>query len=124
MRSVYKDFDDDLNVACLFAEALLNRTPWALWDLKTETPADGANTLEVMRVLEKALAQASRQDISHCGLLHMYIHTMEMSPQPEKALTAADTLAAMQSDAGHLLHMPSHVYILCGMPDVLSMLMA
>jgi tetratricopeptide (TPR) repeat protein len=115
MREVYRQFPEDLDVATLFAEALINRTPWKLWNLKTGQPAEDADTLEAATVLEKALKQVEAQGLEpHPGLLHMYIHVMEMSPHPEKALRASDALRELVPDAGHLVHMPSHIDILCG----------
>ena len=112
MRSVYRAFGDDLDVAALFAEALMNRTPWQLWDLQAGEPAEGADTAEAMTALERAFEdQASRR---HPGILHMYIHLMEMSPFPERALRAADWLRGLVPDAGHLEHMPTHIDVLCG----------
>ena len=112
MRSVYAAHRDDLDVATLFAEAIMNRTPWELWDIATGKPADGADTMEAIRVLERAMAQPG--GTRHPGLLHMYIHLMEMSPQPERALRAADQLRDLVPDAGHLRHMPTHIDVLCG----------
>lgn len=115
MREVYQAYPDDLDVAALFAEALINRTPWLLWNLETGEPADDADTLEAMAVLEKALQQIDDAAAPpHPGLLHVYIHTMEMSPYPERALRAGDQLRELVPDAGHLKHMPSHIDILCG----------
>ena len=115
MRKAYRSFPDDSDVCALFAEALLNRTPWALWDLETGEPAAGADTLEVIGVLERgigALEAAGEPD--HPGLLHMYIHALEMSPSPERALRSADRLRELVPDAGHLRHMPTHIDIQCG----------
>ncbi len=115
MRLVYQAYPDDWDVATLFAEALINRTPWQLWDLATGQPADGADTLEAIAVLELGIAQVESSNAEpHPGLLHIYIHVMEMSPTPEKALRAADILRDLVPDAGHLKHMPSHIDILCG----------
>ena len=115
MRLVYRQFPDDLDVATLFAEAIINRTPWLLWDLPNRRPTEGAGTIEAMEVLERGLQQIEEQGLpTHPGLAHMYIHTMEMSPTPEKALLAADSLRELTPDAGHLLHMPSHIDVLCG----------
>jgi hypothetical protein len=112
MRQVHRRFPDDLDVLTLFAEALLNVTPWKLWDLSTGTPAAGAHTDEAKQLLESALAvPAARR---HPGLLHMYLHLMEMSPQPEAALWAADWLRDLVPDGGHLQHMPTHIDVLCG----------
>ncbi|WP_146592418.1 tetratricopeptide repeat protein [Puniceibacterium confluentis] len=113
MRKVHADFTDDLNVCALFAEAIMNRTPWQLWDLPTGQPAKGASTLEAISILESAFASLPGA-WSHAGLLHMYIHLMEMSPTPEKALRHGDALSTLVPDAGHLLHMPTHIDVLCG----------
>jgi tetratricopeptide (TPR) repeat protein len=112
MRPVYRDFGDDLDIATLFAEALMNRTPWRLWDLPSGAPAEGASTVEARDVLERALATPASQ--RHPGLLHMYIHLMEMSPNPEQALRAADRLRGLVPDGGHLQHMSTHIDVLCG----------
>ena len=115
MREVYRAFPGDPDVCALFAEALMNRTPWALWDLGTGEPAEGADTLEALAALEEgiaALEAAGGPD--HPGLLHMYIHVLEMSPHPERALRAADRLRDLVPDAGHLRHMPTHIDVQCG----------
>ena len=115
MRHVYRAYADDDDVCTLFADALMTRTPWALWDLKSGNPSDGASTMEAIDVLEKAMARVERDGkIPHPGLLHMYIHVMEMSPFPEKALRASDQLRQLVPDSGHLCHMPSHIDIRCG----------
>jgi tetratricopeptide (TPR) repeat protein len=112
MRAVYHDDGDNLDIATLFAEALMDRTPWRLWDLPSGEPAEGADTLEAKQVLERALDNpASRL---HPGVLHMYIHLMEMSPFPERALRAADWLRGLVPDGGHLQHMSTHIDVLCG----------
>ena len=112
MRDVYEQYGDDLDVATLFAEALMNRTPWDLWDLNSGEPKEGADTLEAQAVLERALATDAAR--THPGVLHMYIHLMEMSPFPEKALQACDWLRGLVPDGGHLEHMPTHIDVLCG----------
>ncbi len=115
MRDVYRHFPDDLDVASLFAEAIMNITPWALWDLPTGKPAEGAHTVEATEVLEKAMAQMpAAAGAAHPGLLHLYIHLMEMSPHPQKALPAGDLLRDLVPDSGHLVHMPTHIDVLCG----------
>ena len=113
MRTVYAEFGDDQDVASLFAEALIGRTPWLLWDLQTGEPAEGADTAEAIAVLERGMANPNGAR-PHPGLLHMYVHTMEMSPFPERALRAADQLRDLVPDAGHLVHMPTHIDVLCG----------
>jgi tetratricopeptide (TPR) repeat protein len=115
MRDVHAEFSNDLDVSALFAEAMMNRTPWQLWDLERGEPALGADTLEIVDMLERALRLTeARGDAPHPGVLHLYIHTMEMSPHPERALSAADALRDLAPDAGHFRHMPSHIDILCG----------
>ena len=112
MREVYRSHPGDLDVAALFADALMNLTPWALWDIATGDPAGGTATLEAKAVLEQALA--SREGQAHPGILHMYIHLMEMSARPQDALRAGDLLRDLVPDAGHLRHMPTHLDVLCG----------
>jgi tetratricopeptide (TPR) repeat protein len=115
MRNVYRRFPEHPDVGTLFAEALLNRTPWKLWDLETGRIAENSSTAEATEVLETALARVEDAgDPLHPGLLHMYIHLMEMSPHPERVLKAADQLRDLVPDAGHLQHMPTHIYVLCG----------
>ena len=114
MRDVHAANPDDPDVIALFAEALISRTPWQLWNRKTGEPAEGADTLEAVAVLEDDMRLSGPP---HAGILHMYIHVVEMSDHPEKALGAADTLCGLVPDAGHLEHMPGHVYMLCGHYD-------
>ena len=90
MQKVYADFHEDLDVATIYADALMNLTPWKLWDIRTGKPAEGARTIEVNKVIERALALPGGD--SHPGLLHLYIHLKEMSLSPESALTMADKL--------------------------------
>ncbi len=113
MRNVYQAQPDDPDLCCLFAEAVMNRTPWQLWDLPSGKPAEGADTNEAIAVLETAFDQLDGA-WEHPGLLHMYIHLMEMSPHPERALRHGDKLSALVPDAGHLLHMATHIDVLCG----------
>lgn len=113
MRVVYEAHKEDLDVVCLFAEALMNRTPWLLWDLTTGTPREGASTLEAQAALETAFDTLPGA-WDHPGLLHMYIHLMEMSPFPERALRHGDRLVDLVPDSGHLVHMATHIDVLCG----------
>ncbi len=113
MREVYASHGDDLDICAIFAESIMNRTPWQLWDLATGQPAPGANTIEAIEVLDKAFDTLPGA-WEHAGLLHMYIHLMEMSPHPEKALRHGDALSTLMPEAGHLLHMPTHIDVLCG----------
>lgn len=112
MESVYHTFPDDLDVVALYADSLMNLTPWNLWDLPTGQPTPNARTLDIKKTLDRALAQETA--LQHPGLLHLYIHLMEMSPTPEIALPVADHLRGLVPDAGHLEHMPTHLDILCG----------
>ena len=90
----------------------MNRTPWQLWDVRSGKPAAGASTLEALEVLQTAMTR--RGGMQHPGLLHLYIHLMEMSPTPQRALRAADALRDLVPDAGHLVHMATHIDVLCG----------
>jgi len=113
MRAAFKAHQDSLEVRTIFAEALLNRTPWKMWDLKAGQPAEGASTEEAQDVLEEVL-ENDPAAMRHPGILHLYVHLMEMSPFPERALKAGDALRTLVPDAGHLLHMPTHIDVLCG----------
>ena len=112
MRKAYVQSPNNLEIAAVFAEAMMNRTPWQLWDINTGTAASGADTQEIIDVLEKAIN--SDGGIAHPGILHLYIHAIEMSPNPERALPAANALRNLVPDAGHLNHMPSHIDVLTG----------
>lgn len=113
MRAAHQAHPRDLDLTAIFVEAILNRTPWRMWDPKTGAPAPEAGTLEAREVLESAFRDlAGARD--HPGLLHLYVHLMEMSPQPELALGAADKLREIAPDMGHLVHMPTHIDIQCG----------
>jgi tetratricopeptide (TPR) repeat protein len=109
---VYEAFPGDPDVAALYADALMNLTPWELWDLRTGEPAEGAQTARAQVVLDRALETPAGR--THPGVLHMYIHLMEMSPYPERARPAAERLRGLVPDAGHLHHMPTHLDVLCG----------
>ena len=119
MRAVYLNHREDADITALFAEALMNRTPWALWDLASGEPAAGADTEEARQALERGMERhADIGSPPHPGLLHMYIHLLEMSPFPEQALPACDQLRGLVPDSGHLQHMATHIDVLCG--DYLS----
>lgn len=113
MRMAYGAHSGNLEICTVFAESLLNVTPWKMWDLPSGTPAPGALTVEAQAVLETAMAELPGA-MGHPGLLHLYVHLMEMSPFPEKALKAGDALRRLVPDAGHLIHMPTHIDVLCG----------
>ena len=115
MRAAYTEFSGDLDLVCLSAEAVMNLTPWKLWDIEYGIPARGAATDEAILMLEHGLNLVESQGLeSHPGLLHFYIHAYEMSPTPEKALPYADQLRDLCPESGHLVHMPSHIDSLCG----------
>ena len=119
MRAVHLNHREDADISALFAEALMNRTPWALWDLASGNPAAGADTEEARQVLERGMERRANMGAPpHPGLLHMYIHLLEMSPFPEQALLACDQLRGLVPDSGHLQHMATHIDVLCG--DYLS----
>jgi tetratricopeptide (TPR) repeat protein len=112
MAAMAEAYPDDVDVAALAADALLNVTPWALWDTTTGAPAPGSRVLQAKQILNDALATPAGRE--HPGVLHLYLHAMEMSPTPQEALPAADLLRDLAPDAGHLQHMPSHIDVLCG----------
>jgi tetratricopeptide (TPR) repeat protein len=107
MGDLVKQFPDDLDAATLFAEAGMTLHPWGLWH-PDGTPEGG--TEDIVAALESVL----RRDPNHMGAIHYYIHAVEASPNPERALAAANRLAALAPAAGHLVHMPGHVYIRTG----------
>lgn len=116
MVEVAEQFIEDDDVVALAIDALMCRTPWRLWDLENRTVAEGASTAEAIGLLDMALQRAADEDRPpHPGLLHFKIHIMEMSPTPEAALPEADVLRSLIPDAAHLIHMPSHLYVLCGL---------
>ncbi len=112
MSAVHDAHPADLDVAALFADALMTPTAWQLWDLPTGQPSEGTHVLWAKEVLEAAMRLPGGME--HPGVLHMYVHLMEMSPKPEQALAAADALRDVVPDAGHLVHMPTHIDVLCG----------
>lgn len=113
MKPVYEQFGkDDLDILALYADALMNMSPWGLYDALTGKPNLNTAVVEVKAVLERGLTfPASKK---HPGILHMYIHLMEMSDTPEAALVPADHLRDLAPEAGHLPHMPSHLDVLIG----------
>lgn len=106
MAWVAQQFPDDPDIRVLHAEALLLLAPWEWW--RAGEPATG--TLQAIEELEAALALAP----DHTGANHYLIHALEQSPTPERALAAAQRLGALAPDAGHLVHMPSHIYLRVG----------
>jgi tetratricopeptide (TPR) repeat protein len=113
MREVLKAHPDDLETRSVFVEAIMNETPWKMWDLPTGQIAKGAGTAEAREMLEGAFRDMP-ESWDHPGILHLYVHLMEMSPFPELALRAGDRLRDLMPDSGHLIHMPTHIDVLCG----------
>ena len=107
MREVSRHFPDDLDAATLYADSLMNVQPWQLWS------RDGqplGRTEEIVAVLESVL----RRDPQHIGANHLYIHAVEASRTPERALPSAERLGRLAPAAGHLVHMPGHIYLRTG----------
>ena len=107
MRQVSAQFPDDLDAATLFAESGMNLHPWGLWH-QDGTPEAGTD--EIVATLESVM----KRDPNHLGAIHYYIHSVEASNNPERALAGANKLAALAPGAGHIVHMPAHVYIRTG----------
>jgi tetratricopeptide (TPR) repeat protein len=108
MHRLVQAYPADPDAATLYAEALMDLHPWDFWTPKGE-PKPG--TLETMAVLERVLSKHP----DHAGACHLFIHTVEASPEPGRALPCADRLADLAPGIGHLVHMPSHIYIRLGM---------
>ena len=107
MGEVAKNYPDDFDAATLYAESMMNLHPWKLWSLDGK-PNEG--TLEIVSVLEEVL----RRNPNHSGANHYYIHAVEASTNPERGLPSAERLGKVAPKAGHLVHMPSHIYIRTG----------
>ncbi len=115
LRRVYHRHRDDLDIAALLVEALIVRTPRRLWDLATGMPAQGSDVIEALEVCERAIALAHQSGVPpHPAIVHLHIHVLETSNEPERAMASATALAALCPDAGHMNHMPAHVHVLCG----------
>jgi tetratricopeptide (TPR) repeat protein len=107
MKELYVRYPDDNDAAVLYAESLMDLRPWQLWTSDGK-PQEG--TTEIVRVLEGVLAR----DPNHPGANHYYIHAIEASPNPEKGAPSAERLRTLVPGAGHLVHMPAHIYIRTG----------
>ena len=107
MRLLWQELPDDPDAGVLFAEALMDLRPWDLWTPEGQ-PRPG--TEEIVSTLESILAR----DPDHPGACHYYIHAVEASPTPERALSCAERLPTLMPGAGHLVHMPAHVYMRVG----------
>lgn len=108
MKKVYAQFPDDPDIGALYAESLMDLHPWDLYDKRSKRPKPW--TPELIAVLERLMQTNPR----HPGAHHFYIHALEASATPEKALPSACLLDTLVRGAGHLVHMPSHIYINTG----------
>ena len=107
MKALSARYPDDLDAATMYAESLMNLHPWKLWK-PDGTP--GEDTVEIVVVLESVL----KRDPMHPGANHYYIHAVEASKDPQKALPSAARLETLVPSAGHLVHMPAHIYMRTG----------
>lgn len=107
MKSAYAAFPKDADVAVLYADAVMNTMPWDYWS-RDGKPRAGIP--EVINALQTVLASAP----DHPGANHIYIHAVEASPDPDRAVPSADRLGGLAPGAGHLVHMPAHIYIRVG----------
>ncbi len=107
MKDVVETYPDDLDAATFYAEALMNLQPWNYW---TDEGAPVGETLHIVDVLEGVIDR----NPDHAGALHLYIHAVEASNEPERGVAAADRLRALIPGSGHLVHMPAHIYARVG----------
>ena len=107
MRDVHKAYPDDADGAVVFAEAIMDTMPWNYW---AEDGSPRPGTAELIEVLEGVM----KTDPRHPGANHYYIHAVEASPAPERGLAAAHRLRDLVPGSGHLVHMPSHIYLRVG----------
>jgi tetratricopeptide (TPR) repeat protein len=107
MREVHNRFPDDPDVTMLYVESMMDLRPWNYW-MPDGYPYEG--TEEIVKLTEEVI----RKNSKHPGALHFYIHLMESTKTPERAEIAADTLLTLMPGAGHLVHMPSHIYYRVG----------
>jgi tetratricopeptide (TPR) repeat protein len=114
MKTVAKKYPNDPEAQTLYAEALMDLTPWNYWDNRGTKPRAG--TLETVATLERTIARTP----NHAGACHFYIHIVEASTTPARAVPCADRLAKLMPGAGHLVHMPSHIYMRTGRYDLVA----
>ncbi|MBM4227237.1 MAG: hypothetical protein FJ164_05780 [Gammaproteobacteria bacterium] len=103
MRKVHAQFPEDLDIATLYVESMMDLRPWGYW-MPDGQPHEG--TAEIVALTEDVL----RRDPKHPGALHLHIHLLEPTPTPARAEKSADTLLTLMPAAGHMVHMPSHIY--------------
>jgi tetratricopeptide (TPR) repeat protein len=109
MKAVAESFPADDTIQVLYAEAVMDTQPWDYWEAAGAKPKGRAN--EIVGPLETVL----KRNPSHPGAIHYYIHAVEASANPERALPHARRLAALMPGAGHIVHMPAHIYYRVGM---------
>jgi tetratricopeptide (TPR) repeat protein len=107
MAKLAADYPDDLDIATLHAEAMMDLQPWDYYDASGQPKG---HTAEVVSQLESVMAR----DPEHAGALHLYVHAVEASPAPKRGVAAADTLRELLPGSGHLVHMPAHIYARVG----------
>jgi tetratricopeptide (TPR) repeat protein len=108
MGDLAAKYPDDLDAQTLWAEAMMDTQPWDYWAADGVTPK--GHGAQIVATLEKVIAKAP----NHPGALHLYIHAVEASTTPERAEPAADRLLKLMPGAGHIVHMPSHIYYRVG----------
>ena len=108
MASAAAKFPDDIDVLALYAESLMDRSPWNYWE------PGGAKAREIVAPLVPTLETVLKKDPSHIGAIHLYIHAVEASADAKRAEPYADKLAKLAPNAGHLVHMPAHIYYRLG----------
>lgn len=112
MQKVYQMCPSNLDIITLYIDAAMNITPWELFDVYTGLPNPKSRSKEIAELFERALRLPNASN--HVGLLHLYIHFVEMSARPEGGLPAANALLQLAPDCGHLVHMSSHIFVLKG----------
>ena len=108
MGALWKAHPEDLDAGTFYAEAMMDTQPWDYWELDGKTPKGHAS--EIVATLEDVI----KRDPNHPGALHLYIHALEATTAPERAEAAADRLETLMPGAGHIVHMPSHIYYRVG----------
>lgn len=108
MAAVHRRFPEDDDIAVMFAEAMMNLSPWDYWEADAQTPK--GRTFEIVSLLEDVL----ERNPDHAAAIHLYIHIVEASNTPERAEKHADRLGRLMPGAGHIVHMPSHIYTRVG----------
>ena len=108
MQKVYETYPTDPDITALYAESLMDMHPWDMYDKKTKEPRPWAT--DIVAMLERSMKQYP----NHPGPAHFYIHAVEASKTPERGLASANLLMSLVPGSGHLVHMPSHIYIWTG----------